>query len=97
MTMVFAAVKEVSIARKTSDGLIPLGVIVSIAPSPVPQYLYPKQGSCVLSWSKEKEQRRHIAACLAQQHSIFVSFGFLLSGPGHAFHHRSTLGGQWAQ
>lgn len=49
MTMVFAAVMEVSIARKTSDGLVSLGVIVSIAPSPAPQHLHPKQGSCVLS------------------------------------------------
>ena len=86
--MVFAAVMGVSIARKTSDDLVSLGVIVSIAPSPTPQHLYPKQGSCVLSQSKEKKQRRYIAACLAQQRSIFVSFGFLPSGPGHAFHHR---------
>ena len=76
------------IAKKTSDGLVPLGVIVSIAPSPVPQAsVCQARQLCALMVQREKTKRTH--SCLFSSATLHLCFlECQPSGPGHAFHHR---------
>lgn len=68
-------------------------ITVSTALSPALQAsVISKQGSCVLSLSKERIQKEYIAVGLAQQHSTLIFFGFQPVGPGDALTGRNDWG-----